>query len=825
MSCTPALAGSCSDSNQAIVTETAIDDQVAQVEWIRADPSDAAKTEALFVRSRSSALWRSVDEGKTFTKETIGPVRLIEPTADPKKVFFMGGEGQLWTTSDQGKTYKYYDTKLPFRYIDAHPTVADMALGLVSTKKCFDPTAPGVCKRDLYTTNDLGATWKLRREYVQQASWGAAGSDGVSVNNLLVITWNDPPQGVNQNRLSMYDMVFQRTRDLYVSIDYSVPHTAAFLFFGKTIFLAKLSGADVNADLSLYTSVNAGDTFNRAVFPKSEDLQENRYTILDLSENAAFINVDHSDDGSWGTTYGSNGGLETEFAEILRHTKRNPSGAVDFRRIKGLEGIYLANRYLTSAGSNPTAGSHVRTVGSWDKGGRWAKLKPPAVDSNQQPISCTGSCSLNLLGRTQSSLSQFYSTENAVGLILATGSVGPWLEDAVEDVNTYFSRDAGQSWAEIAKGSHVFEFGDHGAITILASNSKKTKSLHFSWDEGIEWTNCDFTDKEMDVSNIATEPSNTARNFILYGTRGDKGIIIHIDFTASPIRQFQPADYELWSPRGEACLLGEHYTYQRRKQATKCFVEKEFDRQSNRTVCACVEEDYECDFCFRPTNDNPPRCELACSDYDPQKPPIECFGQYPVSKGYRLVPGDKCDKTNSAVSRNLEPEMRACNGSTGDGDFASRHGGLSGGAIAGIVFLVLFVVFVGSLLVFLFLAKSNPRVAAALKKLPLPRSIDLFGRFDRPGGGGGRGGRSAGSSVGYARVGQQTDNGSLLADLQQENDDTLQDETVDLDSPKVGKDKDLIDTGDDDDDFNPRNLTTTPSSSSTSTGRGTESLV
>jgi hypothetical protein len=88
-----------------------------------------------------------------------------------------------------------------------------------------------------------------------------------------------------------------------------------------------------------------------------------------MTEGSAFINVDHSDDGSWGTTYGSNG-LDTEFAEVLRYTKRNQYGAVDFRRIKGIEGIYLANRYLTSAGNNPNAGSHVRTVISWDKGTR-----------------------------------------------------------------------------------------------------------------------------------------------------------------------------------------------------------------------------------------------------------------------------------------------------------------------------------------------------------------------------------------------------------------------------------------------------------------------
>jgi hypothetical protein len=95
-------------------------------------------------------------------------------------------------------------------------------------------------------------------------------------------------------------------------------------------------------------------------------------------------------------------------------------------------------------------------------------------------------------------------------------------------------------------------------------------------------------------------------------------------------------------------------------------------------------------------------------------------------------------------------------------------------------------------------------------------------RFDGPGSGrSSSGARTSAGAGGYARVGQQTDNGSLLADLQQETDDTLQDETVDLDSPK---DKGLIDN--DDDDFDPRRLTTTSSTSTSGSGRGsTESLV
>lgn len=32
------------------------------------------------------------------------------------------------------------------------------------------------------------------------------------------------------------------------------------------------------------------------------------------------------------------------------------------------------------------------------------------------------------------------------------------------------SRDGGLNWYEIAKGSHIYEIGDHGGVIVLASD-------------------------------------------------------------------------------------------------------------------------------------------------------------------------------------------------------------------------------------------------------------------------------------------------------------------------------------------------------------------
>ena len=80
-----------------------------------------------------------------------------------------------------------------------------------------------------------------------------------------------------------------------------------------------------------------------------------------------------------------------------------------------------------------------------------------------KPIQCNPDkgCSLNLFGST-GSYNSFYSTDNALGLVVATGNTGQYLYKTPEKANVYVSRDAGLSWREVAKGNHIFEFGDHG---------------------------------------------------------------------------------------------------------------------------------------------------------------------------------------------------------------------------------------------------------------------------------------------------------------------------------------------------------------------------
>jgi hypothetical protein len=53
------------------------------------------------------------------------------------------------------------------------------------------------------------------------------------------------------------------------------------------------------------------------------------------------------------------------------------------------------------------------------------------------------------------------------------------------------------------------------------------------------------------------------------------------------------SDFENWSPLGDKCLLGEQFTYQRRKQDSVCVVSDDHQPSHKIQTCPCVEEDYE----------------------------------------------------------------------------------------------------------------------------------------------------------------------------------------------------------------------------------------
>jgi len=275
---------------------------------------------------------------------------------------------------------------------------------------------------------------------------------------------------------------------------------------------------------------------------------------------------------------------------------------------------------------------------------------------------------LNLVGVSDNIFGRFYSWYDAVGLMLATGNVGPSLD--TQNVNTYFTRDGALTWAMLKPGSHVYEFGDHGALMIMANGDDKTDTILFSVNQGIQWVECKFTDYAFNVDNIIVNNAS-GLGFYVHGSRvdpltsGTQGVVVLVDFDNYHERTCGPDDFEVWTVEGydkNLCVLGKKTGYTRRKQDANCFVGNDYTPQKTEIICPCTEDDYECDFDFvyDPATG---KCEWA-GDGEPQygRVPPDCQDvYYPQSNGYRLVGGTACSLHMTGAVNKLG-NAKACPG-------------------------------------------------------------------------------------------------------------------------------------------------------------------
>ena len=191
----------------------------------------------------------------------------------------------------------------------------------------------------------------------------------------------------------------------------------------------------------------------------------------------------------------------------------------------------------------------------------------------------------------------------------------------------------------------------------------------YSWDEALTWNELHFSDRPTEIENIVIEPQATSQVFVMYGTRGEQGVIFQADFSYLHEPQCKgielagdpSSDYELWSPSdgradGSKCLLGHQVRYTRRRRAAACYNGEQYERSEFRKTCACAEEDYECDFGYERQSDTGPCVAIMAI---PSGAPTECRGTYTVSNGYRLVAGDTCDPSKG-IDR--LPTVKRCPG-------------------------------------------------------------------------------------------------------------------------------------------------------------------
>jgi len=640
------------DSLGIVTKEQTLDSQLfySWPYWVKSPTNGPYKT--VLVRTRLGKVFRSNDTGATWEALPLdGLVRAIIPSPDDKGVILLGSGSEIWVSENEAKDFKKVTTPgrflgNTFRFHPRHPGwVLAISSGNCQNNRLFN------CSNDLYLSQDMGVHWGLLRTYVWNAAW-----HGIADRDQLIIVWERRAKTGNMyNEPTVADVGRSDTFWRDGTSDTIASDAVGFLVLENHIFIAQLNA---RRTLILKASSDMGETFHIIEFPT--DLDEYRYRILDASEGSTYVGVIHSRTADYANVYGSNA-FDTEFTLELEFVKC-PGGYCDFDPVEGIEGVYIANQFRSV---NPTTDTGVdpHTLISFDKGAEWSAL----------PVPKGKTAPLQLQGPSSDQHVSYYSAAQAVGIIFANGNVGPVISNDLQDIGVYFSRDAGWSWSYVEPKPHIYEFGNRGALVIMVLNEESTNEIQYSLDEGITWNSCTFGET-FEVINIVSDPDFGTRHFLMYGNRGNVGVLVSLDFSGIHEREClgwenpgsSGSDYEYWYPSdrdSDDCLLGRKSQYIRRKQAAKCFNPLSFTQTGATVVqnCSCTDENYECSYCFVRSADErtcvPDREDTKCQNYDPKVPPEPCVGVWAESQGYQRVPGDTCDPSKGV---NWDPIVRPC---------------------------------------------------------------------------------------------------------------------------------------------------------------------
>mmetsp|Transcript_9585 Transcript_9585/g.17178 ORF Transcript_9585/g.17178 Transcript_9585/m.17178 type:complete len:882 (-) Transcript_9585:147-2792(-) len=697
------------EGKKVSVKEVVFDSAVSDIQWLGEDQK------TVLTQTTRGRLYRSTNGGETwnditdffkvdapnggtqpFTAESV-----TKSPCDVNTILVSGNKRTNYISTNKGATWKRIRQRSNIHTVIFHKTRPTWMLLSTWTSACTrkggSKAAPepgeedtGPCNHQLYLSKDLGKTFTLVMDYVVQFSWGDASK---SQEDRIYFTHFNQKSG-DQPKLYVWskDVDFAYVEAGSRRLSTLVPMGNKFLVSHSFIFVAKVKDAGAQT-VNLMVSADGGRSFNVAQLPM--EIDEKSYTVLDTSEGIVMIHVNHGQkEAQVGNVYISDA-KGSRFTLSLPNNVRGSSGDCEFDKVMSLEGVYLANfKDIERAGDSKDGKdektkeeseasedledenaegtevdkrrsskkakeeSIVRTVISFDKGGVWSYLKAPKVDSVGKQIECPPDrCWLHMHGITNfHNYAPFYSTENAIGIIMGTGNVGPYLRFEADQVNTYLSRDGGVTWVEAHKGAFIYEYGDHGGLIVMADDVRKTKLVVFSWNEGQSWYDFELSNMPVEVDNIVTEPNATSTKFLLYGTRGDTGVMYHLDFETlgQPLckgvwaADSVSSDYETWSPSdgkavngGQQCLMGSQVTYTRRKPTSECFNGEKFERPVNKKACSCTQDNFECEMGF--TRDvGSSECKWA--DDGSQRVPSTCQrnSQF-MADAYRKVVGDGCE--------------------------------------------------------------------------------------------------------------------------------------------------------------------------------------
>ena len=578
---------------------------------------------------------------------------------EKRTAYLWGKEKTHWVTEDRGETWRSFE--LPGRPVNLRPPFSfhakDPAKVIVNI--C---TIPFICNEMAFYTTDA-----FKSEPIQLR--GDTRGCVFARSTPLFKTSDDDEdddRAVCVVKGKYASPLTKRDNELRVSDNFFKDELEPVLDEGRTVqgiiniavvkgYLVAAASATGTVELAMYVTDDA-KTWHKAVFPTGNRIEEEAYTILESTNYSIQVDVMTTTPlNAMGVLFTSNSN-GTYFSQNIEHTNRNYKGIVDFEKISGIQGIVLVNVVdnWKEVENSPIARKELKSQISFDDGRTFGQLT-------------VGDDALHLHSVSDMSNSGKVFSSPAPGLVMGIGNKGKYLKE-YEEGDLYVSDDAGVTWTRALKEAHKYEFGDRGAVLLAIYDEGPTDEISYSLNHGHDWKTVKLDDK-VRAKVLTTTPDSTSLKFFLMVTKAGGEDLEHyamaVDFAELHEDKCKEDDFEKWYARvdgkGEpSCIMGHKQWYRRRKWNADCFVDEEFkDPKPEFEPCACSKEDFECDFNFIPSDDGE-KCNPAGFLTVPDGQCKEGEERFKASSGFRLIPGDDCDrKAKGAVELDGEVE-RSC---------------------------------------------------------------------------------------------------------------------------------------------------------------------
>uniref|UniRef100_A0A665UWS2 Sortilin-like n=1 Tax=Echeneis naucrates TaxID=173247 RepID=A0A665UWS2_ECHNA len=439
----------------------------------------------------------------------------------------------------------------------------------------------------------------------------------------------------------------RRTTDYGKTIKTVATKIYSFGLGGRFLFASVMTGKGTLR--MIHVSVDQGETWNMAQLPPVG--HEQFYSILAANDEMVFMHVDEPGDTGFGTIYVSDDRGTVYSKSLERHLYTTTGGDTDFTNVTSLRGVFIT--------SVLAEGDSVQSVVSFDQGGEWVPLRKPANSKCDATAKDPEKCSLHIHAAYSTAMKLNVpmlplSEPNAVGLILAHGSVGDAISVMRPDV--YVSDDGGYTWIKALSGPHHYAILDSGGLLVAVehSSNQPVNQIKFSTDEGQCWGVYNFTDDPIYFTGLASEPGARSMNVSIWGYRdslvSQYWISITIDFRDLLTRDCGDKDYVQWlahsddiSDPNDGCMLGYKEKFLRLRKDSVCWNGRNYQVNTQPTPCPCTLDDFLCDFgYYRQENSS------VCVEQPDLRGKVLEFclhgkEEQLQTSGYRKIPGDKCE--------------------------------------------------------------------------------------------------------------------------------------------------------------------------------------